>query len=429
MSSVQSLEGINVLLHKHENWRSKCLNMIASENIPSPYVRRYLTSDFGGRYPTYHDDPATRNYFGNEYMAEMEMAAHDLAKQVYEADYVEFRPLGGSMAVNAVLLALLKPGDTVFETGDCFGGQKVATKLISANLLSDLVNIEYVPYDIGTHDIDIDKLTKDILKASPKLVILGSAHILFPDKIKPLRPVIDQVGAYLAYDFSHINGLVAGKAFPNPLDQGADIVMGSHHKSLPGPQGGLYYTRDEDLFRKVRKGLYPPLVTNHHLERAPALAATYLEVLEYGEAYATQVARNSAMLGQALFDLGIKSLYPERGFSQSHQVLVDVEEYGGGRAMSTVLEKANIVTGPGAIPKDLQNGGKLPSGIRFGTQELTRIGMVESDMESVANFVRRVIVDDEDPLRVARDVGDFVAQFNELKFCFVPDVSPYEPIY
>ena len=429
MAKIDSLAGIDHILAKHDGWRGRCLNVIASENIASPSVRRYLTSDFGGRYPTYYDDPAERNYFGNQFMAEMEISAQELAKQVYTADFVDFRPLGGEMAGNAVVLGLAGRGATIFETGNCYGGQKVASKLLAANALQDLFTVEYIPYDASTHDIDTEALIEMMLQHRPELVVLGRAHILFPESIEPLRPVADEIGAYLAYDFSHINGLVAGKAFPNPLDLGVDVVMGSHHKSLPGPQGGLYFTRDEEVYKMIRRAIYPPLVTNHHLERAPALAATFLEMLEFGEAYASAIAANSAALGSALHERGLNALYPERGFSRSHQVLVDVEEFGGGREVCGRLQEANIIAGPGAIPKDLPTDGKTPSGIRLGTQELTRIGMADSDMESVADLIHRAIAKQTEPASTAQEVGNFVAQFDELRYCFDEGAHPYQPLF
>jgi len=429
MPGIVSISDIDRILTKHDHWRGQCLNLIAAENIASPTVRRYLSCDFGGRYPTYGDDPAERNYRGSRFMAEMEIAALELAKRVYTAEFVDFRPLGGEMAGVAVILGLVNAGDTVFETGRAFGGHRVAGRLVSANALRDLFCVEDIPYDPETYDIDVQAMIEKMLRLRPKLVILGRARILFPETIEPLRAVADEIGAYLAYDFSHINGLVAGKAFPNPLEQGVDVVMGSHHKSLPGPQGGLYLTRREDIYHKVRRGLYPPLVTNHHLERAPALAATYLEMLEFGEAYAAQVVRNSAALGKALYDMGLEALYSERGFSRSHQVLVDVDKFGGGEEVSKLLEQANIIIGPAAIPKDLTGDGKFASGIRLGTQELTRIGAVEGDMEKVASLIHRVLVEGSHPSSVVQEVADFVAQFRELKFCFDKSVHPYESIF
>ena len=382
MTEILSISDIDAVLKRHNRWRGQCLNLIASENIASPSVRRFLSSDLGGRYPTYYDNPAERNYLGTDVMAEMEVSALEVAKKVYEADFVDFRPLGGEMAGNAVVLGLVSAGDTVLETGDGYGGQRVTTKLITAHALEELINVEYIPYDPETHDIDVEALSHMMREHKPKLVILGRSHILFPDRVEALRSVADDVGAFVAYDLSHISGLVAGKSFPNPLDQGADVVMGSHTKSLPGPQGGMFFTRREDIYQKVRRGLYPPLVCNHHVERAPALAATFLEMWEFGEAYASQIARNSAALGTALYELGLGAQYPERGFSQSHQVLVDVSDYGKGKDIAKHLESANIIAGPGSIPRPTWAAeGRALTGLRLGTQELTRIGLTEGRHE------------------------------------------------
>jgi glycine hydroxymethyltransferase len=430
MSFYNTVADVDQVLNKHNTWRGSCLNMIASENIASPTVRRFLASDLGGRYPTYGDDPRQRNYLGTQYMAEVEIAALDLAREIYNADYVDFRPLGGEVAGVAVILGLVNPGDTVMETGDGFGGQRVATKLVTANLLRDLIRIEFIPYDPETHDIDVPCMIEKMRQFKPKLVILGRSHILFPDTIKPLRMIADEIDAYLAYDFSHISGLVTGKTFPNPLDHGVDVVMGGHTKSLPGPQGGLYFTRSEDIYRKVRRGLYPPIVCNHHLERAAALAATYLEMREFGEAYAGQVGRNSAALGAALAEVDLESQYPERGYSQSHQVLVDVSAYGEGKEIAKALEAANIICGPGDIPRPTwASEGRARIGLRLGTQELTRIGMREGDMLVVANLMRRVILDREPGTLVSQDVAEFVSGFTELKFCFDRGCHPYQAVF
>jgi glycine hydroxymethyltransferase len=429
MGAIQSIADIDQVLFKHRTWRGRCLNMIASENIASPSVRRFLASDLGGRYPTYYDDPRERNYLGTKYMAEIEVGALDLAREIYDADFVDFRPLGGEVAGVAVILGLVSPGDTVMETGDGFGGQRVATKLITANLLQNLVKIEFIPYDPETHDINVDRMIEEMRRVKPRLVILGRSHILFPDTIEPLRAIADEVGSYLAYDFSHINGLVAGKSFPNPLNQGADILMGGHTKSLPGPQGGLYVTRSEEIYQRVRRGLYPPIICNHHLERAPALAATYLEMREFGVAYAEQVRANSASLGEALAQVGLDSQYPERGYSQSHQVLVDVSDYGDGEAVSKDLEASNIICGPGHIPRPTwATEGRPRIGLRLGTQELTRIGMKENDMATVADLIRRVVIDQESSTSVGEDVAEFVSGFNELGYCFDKGVHPYQPV-
>ncbi len=423
-----TIQDVRNLLAAHENYRGRCLNLIASENIPSPTVRKLLTSDLGGRYPTYYDDPRQRNYKGTRFMAEIEVQTQELAKECFNANYVDFRPLGGHLAGVGAICGLTRPGDTVFETGD-WGGHKTASKLVSAQLLKGLLNVEYIPYQPETHDIDMPRLVELVREKKPRLIIFGRDQILFPEDISPIRTVADEVDAFVAYDMSHVHELIAGKAFPNPLDLGADVLLGSHHKTMPGPQGGLYLTRKREVYEQVRRGLYPPFVTNHHVERLPALAATYIEIREFGQAYAQQIVRNSAALGRALYSRGLDALYPERGFSQSHQVIVDVTKFGTGGQVANRLEEAHIICGATPVPADLTRGGGTSSGLRLGTQELARIGMVEQDMDQVAELIKRVVVDGAPCEQIAAEVATFVTQFKELRFCFERGVHPYASLW
>lgn len=427
-TKLSTINDVFGLLDQHEAYRSQCLNLIASENLPSPTVRKMLTSDLGGRYPTYMDDPAKRNYMGTKKMAELEIATQELAKQVYGANFIDFRPLGGHMAGVGVISALTKPGDTVFETG-VYGGHLTATKLVSASLLRGLLNVEYIPFNEDEHIIDMEALKEQVLQKKPRLVLFGRDQILFPEEIEPLRSIADDVGAVIAYDFSHTHGLVAGKAFPNPLNQGADVVLGSHHKTIPGPQGGLYMTRDEGTYLSIRPGLYPPFVTNHHVERLPALAITYLEILAFGEAYAAQIVKNSQALGQALHERGIRALYSHKGFSKSHQVIVDVADYGTGQNAADQLEMANIISGKTMVPRDVKSGWQTTSGLRLGTQEVTRQGFNEEDMEIVAEFIQRALEGPGSNDALKTDVTEFVASHRALKFCFDEGVDPFDALW
>lgn len=238
----------------------------------------------------------------------------------------------------------------------------------------------------------------------------------------------EKVGACVAYDASHIMGFLATQTWPNPLDEGCDVVLGSTHKTLPGPQGGLYFTRDEELFRKIRPGFAPAVVANYHPERIPAMAAVLVEMAQLGATCMRQTIKNSQALGRALYERGMDALFPERGFSQSHQVLVDITRYGEGSDIANRLEEANIICGATRFSKD-KGQGQTRSGLRIGTQEITRIGMVESDMEFVAEFMKRVVANEEKPASVAKDVVEFAGQFNELSYVFEKGTVPYKPLF
>ena len=424
MGSLQSIQEIEEILERHTDWRKGCLNMIASENLTSESLRRAYTCELSHRYPTYYDDPGVRNYTGTQYLAELEVKTLELAKEVFNAEYVDFRPLGGTMAALGVLNGLTTAGDVIYEVGDGYGGQKVADKFGRGNLVNDILVIKDLPYDQEEHNIDVERLKAMIREDRPGLVMFGASNCLFPEPIREFREVADEVGSYITYDASHLMGLIAGKAFPNPLDEGADVVHGSTHKTFGGPQGGIYFTRNEEIYKRVRRGLYPPFVTNHHAHRIPCYGVQLLEFKHFGEAYAGQIVKNSQALGKHLDESGMPVLGTHKNYSQTHLVRIDVAEFGGGKLNARKLEQANIVTGGSIIPRDIGTEGQ--SGMRLATLEITRIGMKEDDMATVADLINRVIVDDEDPEQVASDVRAFVSQFDEIQYTFDEGAFPYK---
>jgi glycine hydroxymethyltransferase len=357
-------------------------------------------------------------------MAQIAAESLALGRKLFDAEFVDLRPLGGEMAAKAVIGGLTKPGDVVFETPGYFGGHQVATRLTQGNLWADVIKVEYMPFDPVEKMPDLPQLEEEAKKKRPKVIIMGHSQMVFPEPVKEVKEIARGVGSYLAYDASHVMGLIADKVFPNPLDGGADVVFGSVHKTLPGPQGGIIFTRDQEVYKKVRPALYPALVTNHHLNRVIALAVCFLEMLEFGQAYGEQVIKNSQALGRALSEAGIPVLFEERSYSQTHIVLVDVSSFGDGKEVALRLEQANIVCGGTSLPRDREKGTR--SGLRLGTQELTRLGMKEEEMATIAGFFKRVIVEKEQPEDVAGDVGDFVSRFQEITYAFEDGASPFE---
>lgn len=435
LNRVHPLDTINEIVQNHQRYRERCLNLIASECVTSPTVRRYLTTDFGCRYGNYMDDPLHRGYKGNKYIIELEAEAHKLAKEIFHAKYVDLRPLGGESADAGVIMALTKPGDVVFETGEGYGGQMACTRIVAKwdaqppSLTDGLLNVVYWPYDIKSHQIDVEKAVKMIREKRPSLLIIGRAQILFsPEPVKEIKQAAEEVGAYVSYDGSHVFGLMAGRRFFNPLDEGADVMMGSHTKTFPGPQGGMVLTNNEEMYRKLQGGtggrFAGSIICNHHIHRIASLVVALAEMKEFGEAYADQVTRNSAALGKAMYDLGFGVQYPEFGFSRTHMVFVDVSEFGGAKN-AEVLEKANILCSGQSLPTDMEKN-RGASGLRIGVQEISRTGMKEKDMAGVADLIKRVVIDRDKPEDVARDVAGFVSGFNKLNFTFDDGINPYK---
>jgi glycine hydroxymethyltransferase len=405
------------LLARHEAWRANCLNLIASENVVSPAVHAVLDSDLVHRYADYTGrDLAARRYRGTRYVVEIEREVDRLARETFRAGFVELRPLSGHIAGAAVLMALCKPGDIVLEVGRDGGGHREAGKFGGSELVR--LDVRHLPIDAGRYNVDPEAAAALIAQVRPRAVILGSSNFLFPHPVREIRRAIDALPeSYLVYDASHVMGLVAGGRFQDPLGEGADVVFGSTHKTLPGPQGGIVFTNREDLISRVSEVVYPGLVTNHHPFRLPALGVALAEMQEFGRAYADQVIANSQALGVALAAAGIPCVTdgstPPDGplYSASHTLLLRVAEFGTAEAVAEKLEAAGIITTGGVLPESL--GGQ---GIRVGTQEMTRRGLVESDMTRLAGFLAAALRSERQGVDIASDVADFVGNLGALRF-------------
>jgi len=251
----------------------------------------------------------------------------------------------------------------------------------------------------------------------PSALILGASFYLFPHPVRELVSVANEIGAAVLCDEAHVLGLVAGKQWPNPLSNGAHVFTGSTHKTFPGPQKGIVMTNNAEVARKVATAIYPSLTTNHHLMNVAALGYGLAEMLTYGEAYAKQVVKNAKALASSLAGEGFDIVGEQKGFTQSHQVLVKTGNYMPGPSAAKLLERANIIVNK----MELQEA----NGIRAGTNEITRMGMQKSDMTEIAKFYRQAIIDKKNPEQIARRVRVFASRFNQIKYSFDAGRNPY----
>jgi glycine hydroxymethyltransferase len=297
------------------------------------------------------------------------------------------------------------------------------------------LEVEYFPFDREEMNIDIDKTKQKIVKManeekrSPKLAMFGGSLFLFPHPVKELTDAIHSAGAKVAYDAAHVAGLIAAGRFQDPLREGADIMSLSTHKTLFGPQGGAVISF-EDYAEQIKKATFPSNTSNHHLHNVAGKAIAFAEMLQFGKEYAAQIIENAKALGQALHERGFRVLAEPKGFTESHQIAVDVTKYALGGDTERVLENANIIANRQLLPGDIQAGRHYtnPGGIRIGASEITRIGMKKSHMSEVAEFIKRVVIDKEDPKKVKQDVSAFRKDFQRVHYCFDSAKSAYEYI-
>lgn len=405
---------IEDMVDKHHEWFDNSLPMIASENLISPLAREMLVSDFHDRYA--EGLPGDRYYNGNIYVDKVELKVQELAKKIFKCEFADVRPTSGTVANLAVLKALTKPGDTI-ATCELSHGAHISTAKFGAVGVRGLNRLTY-PFDLENMNIDVDGAKKALLEVKPQIALFGLSVFLFPLPIKELQDTLQEVGCYTWYDGAHVLGLIAGGKFQDPLGEGVQVITGSTHKTLPGPQHGILFgnPKDEKMTKSLESGVFPGVTSNHHLHAMAALGITLAEHLEFGEAYAEQTIRNAKALGQALYERGIKVRCEHLGFTQSHALAVDVTEHGGGALIAQLLEDANMIVNKNMLPWDTKP--RSPSGIRLGAQELTRIGMKDSHMAEVAELIKRVTVNKESPASVKKDVISLKAGFKNIHYCF-----------
>jgi glycine hydroxymethyltransferase len=412
-----SFEKIKYWMRRDTEWRRDCINLIASESVVSPTVKAALCSDLEGRYA--EGRPGKRYYQGTWMFDEIEIIGQELTKRLFECDYADLMPVSGVVANLAALMGLAQYGDTIMSLSLQNGAHISQTHISAAGLLG--LKSVYLPFSTEDMNIDADAAKKEIIKTKPKLVIVAGSVYLFPHPVPELKEACSQVGAKMMYDGAHVAGLIAGKAFPNPLKQGCDVVTFSTHKTFPGPQGGMILyndSLDEKTRKRLREASFPRLMSSHHLHHVVGKAIAAAEMLEFGEAYAKQTVANAKTLAAALYGAGIEVLGKKNGFTRSHQALIDVRNNGGGREIAEGMERANLISSKQMLPWDTDVDN--PSGIRMGTQELTRIGMKEKEMDKVAEFIARIAVEKEDPEQVKLDVVALKRKFNTVHYCFEP---------
>ena len=401
----------------HEKWRSSTINLIASENITSPSAIRAIASGFMHKYA--EGWPKQRYYQGCKYVDEVELIGVDLFCKLFQSDFADLRPISGTNANQAAFFGLTEAGDKAIVLHTSHGGHISHMPFGAAGMRG--LEVHTWPFNNDEFNIDVDKAAKMIRELEPKIVVFGGSLFPFPHPVKELAPVAKEVGAFVMYDAAHVLGLIGGGQFQDPLREGAEVVTSSTHKTFPGPQGGVILYKDlGEATAKLQWAIFPGVLSNHHLHHMAGKVVTAAEMLEFGKAYAEQIVKNAKALAEAMAEEGFKVIGEDKGYTKSHQVIVDVSELheaGGGWA-APLLEEAGIILNKNLLPWDPLEKVNTPSGLRIGVQEMTRVGMMEDDMKEIARFMRRTLLDKEDPKKVEKDVFEFRKQFQKVYYSF-----------
>jgi len=360
------------------------IELIASENIVSKAVLdaqgSILTNKYAEGYPN------KRYYGGCMFVDETEQLAIDRAKELFNCDYANVQAHSGSQANQAVMLALLKPGDAFMGMTLAAGGH--LTHGAAPNLSGKWFNA--IGYGVREEDalIDYDELYQKAREHKPKLIIAGGSAYPRIIDFNKFREICDEVGAYLLVDMAHFSGLVAGGAYPSPFPY-ADIVTSTTHKVLRGPRGGLVLTNNEDIAKKVNSAIFPGLQGGPLCHIIAAKAVAFKEALSDSfKDYASQVVKNSIVLADTIQKRGFDIV---SGGTETHLSLIDLRPKGlTGKLAEKSLENAGITCNKNGIPFDPESP-FITSGIRLGTPAATSRGFKEDEFVLVGNLIGDVL--------------------------------------
>ena len=438
-------------------WRRReCINLIPSEQPTSAYVDALTLSEPAARYNEHKragfpdpDAPDIRYYQGTDFIMEKELELKTALGTFFGCRRVEPRVISGQMA-----------NDTVFDALKQFRSRQNKSRqpsLIRLALVHDLIKgghlsaqpmgalKNYLATSAGSNQpavehfpsrrdnpycVDVEETKRLITSSRPGLIVFGRSVIIQKEPVREIAEFVHSAfGAdnperpLIMYDAAHVLGLL-GPCFQDPLDEGADIVTGSTHKTFFGPQRGVILSdmvpesAFEPLWRQIEARTFPGHVSNHHLGTMLGLLGATYEMLRFRDAYPKQVIRNAKAFAQALHDRGMTvEGDPDLGFTETHQVLLRMRPGEGGPA-AALLEANNIITNSQALHDD--PGFAAASGIRMGAQEMTRYGMEEGDFRELAVLMAEICAEGGAKRANARRdaVTALRGRFTQMQYCF-----------
>ncbi len=369
------------------------LELIASENFVSPAVMEAMGSPLTNKYA--EGLPGKRYYGGCEVVDVAESLAISRAKQLFAADHANVQPHSGAQANAAVMLAFLKPGDSILGLDLSQGGHLTHGSPVN---FSGLI---YKASHYGVDEngiIDYDKMREIARKDRPKMLIAGASAYARIIDFAAFADVAKEIGAIFLVDMAHFAGLVATDYHPSPIPY-ADVVTTTTHKTLRGPRGGMILCKEQHA-KAVDKAVFPGTQGGPLMHVIAAKAVAFREALQPDfKVYCGQIIKNAQALAAALAERGFQIV---SGGTDNHLMLVDLRNKGvTGKVAEKVLDHAGITVNKNTVPKETQSP-FVTSGIRIGTPAVTTRGLKEEDMALVAGFIDRAIGAPDDAALLAR---------------------------
>ncbi|MBO6896068.1 MAG: aminotransferase class I/II-fold pyridoxal phosphate-dependent enzyme [Shimia sp.] len=401
LDRIEGLAAKNRDIHERE-----CFNFNPATNVMNPRAEALLASGIGSRPSLGY--PGDKYEMGLEAIEEIEVIAAELAAEVFDAKFAEIRVPSGAIANLYGFMATCKPGDTIIAPPATIGGHVTHHVAGCAGLFG--LRTVMAPTDADGYTVDLDALRALALKEQPKLITIGGSLNLFEHPVKEVRAIADEVGAKVMFDAAHQCGIIAGKAWRNPLTEGAHFMTMSTYKSLGGPAGGLIVSNDAEIAKALDAIAFPGMTANFDAAKSAALAVTMLDWRSFGAAYAQEMIVMAQALAEALEANGVPVFAGRDGHTQSHQFAVLAESYGGGQAASKVLRKAGFLACGIGLPV-AEVAGDM-NGLRIGTPELVRWGMTSGDAGRLAGLIAAGLAGED----VAAEVSAWRQSFDTVQF-------------
>ena len=360
------------------------IELIASENIVSRAVLEAQGSVFTNKYAEGY--PGKRYYQGCEYSDQVEQLAIDRARLLFGCEYANVQPHSGAQANGAVMMALVKPGETILGMSLDAGGHLThGAKAAQSGKWFNAVQYGVRP---DTHLIDYDALEAQAIEVQPKLIIAGGSAYPRHIDFARFRAIADKVGAYLHVDMAHFAGLVAAGLHPSPLPH-AHVTTTTTHKTLRGPRGGMILSNDPDLGKKLNSAVFPGLQGGPLMHVIAAKAVAFGEALDPSfKVYSQAVLDNARVLAATLKARGCDIV---AGGTDTHLALVDLRPKGlTGKDADEALERSHITCNKNGVPFDPLPPTKT-SGIRVGSPAGTTRGFGTAEFEAIGHMIADVL--------------------------------------
>ncbi len=401
---IEALAAENSVIHEKQ-----CFNLNPATNVMNPRAEALLAAGIGSRPSLGY--PGDKYEMGLEAIEEIEVICAELAAEIFDAEYAEIRVPSGAIANLYGFMALCKPGDTIIAPPASIGGHVTHHDAGCAGLYG--LVIHQAPVNADGYTVDLEGLRELAMTARPKLITIGGSLNLFEHPVAQIREIADETGAKVLFDAAHQCGVIAGKAWKNPLAEGAHLMTMSTYKSLGGPAGGLIVTNDAAIAERLDRIAFPGMTANFDAAKAAALGVTMADWRVHGKAYAREMVELSISLARHLEAEGLPVFSIAGEHTRSHQFAIEAKPFGGGQAASRKLRKAGFLACGIGLPVAPVAGDV--NGLRIGTPELARWGMQLDDMPRLAALIARALRSNEEAA-VAVEVAKWRPHFNRVHF-------------